>query len=86
MSSLNITEVTSIHPLYVEVHATGARGGKHEWVVDYDRHNKLTGAYCYKGPACPVTKSQYYPATAAHLIPSEIKDAAWTKFSSTVAS
>lgn len=88
MKGTTIEKVEVIAPLHVEVRAKGARGGKQEWVLDYDRHNKVTGAFCYKGPTCPTTNSQYYPGfgdrDAAHHIPSEIKAAAWGEFAKTV--
>jgi hypothetical protein len=73
-----IEAVSIIHPLHVEVIALGARGGKQEWIIDYDRHNKLTGAYCYKGPSCTETKSAYYPP---QFVPGELVEAAWRVFS-----
>lgn len=88
MSKITIIEARLCSPTNVEVFCTGARGAKQEWVVDYDRHNQITGAYCHKGPTCTTTKSQYYPATgpkaAADQIPQEVKDAAWKAFSETV--
>lgn len=66
--ALTISSATLIERDVVEVHASGARGGKQEWTVHYDRHAKI--AYCF----------QHAPSggyTPAHQAPQEIKEAAW---------
>jgi hypothetical protein len=75
MSKLDVVTTKLIHALCVEVHAKGPKGGMQEWAVDYNRLNVVTGGYCYKGPT-----GYYVP----HLIPDEIKSAAWKVYAETV--